>query len=396
MTARPDWDVIVAGAGAGGSAAAYHLARAGLRVLVVERARLPRYKACGGAIPRPTLEQFPFSFERAIQSMPTAARFTFAGLSAVEVPLPERPVAMVMRSQFDAYLLDRSGAEVLAGTPVEGVTESGEGVEVQAGGRALRGRWVVGADGASSRVAQCLGLRRSRQFGGALEAEVPLDGNPALEAEYGQRALLALGGLPWSYAWVFPKEGHLSVGIARFRAGRVDLRGALQRQMEPLGICLDNVPLHGHPLPCYQAPPWPWRRRPGHSPQERISTRRCLLVGDAAGLVDPLIGEGIRYALASARLAAEAILRGDLAGYEQAIWREVGHSLATAWQAGRVLYRWPRTCFQLGLRNPATIRHFLDLLAGRAGYQGVGRRLFAATLGWLAARPQAAIHPIKV
>ncbi len=377
---RPDFDVIVAGAGAGGAASAYFLGQAGLRVLVVERARLPRGKPCGGAIPRPTLARFPFDFTNLIAAEPTAVRFTFPDRPDVDLPLPDRPIVNVRRSRFDAFLLARSGAEVLEGAAVSDVAEDASRVRVRAGDRQVTGRYLVGADGATSRVARCLGLRPNRRLGGTLEAEVPLGGDRALQAEYGSRAVFSLSLIPWGYAWVFPRGEFLSVGIARFRPGRQDLRLALRREMDRLGIRLDGVELHGHPLPGYQAPPWPfWRGRP----QERLATRRCLLVGDAAGLVDPLIGEGIRYAIRSAEIAAKAISGGDLAGYDRAIWQEMGHSLATAGLTAGTYYRLPWLCYQLGLRNPAAIRQFVDVMVERSSYQGIGRRVIAATGRWL-------------
>jgi geranylgeranyl reductase family protein len=379
---RRDFDVIVAGAGAAGASAAYYLRQAGLRVLVVEKARLPRYKACGGAIPRPILEQLPFTFDSVTQTTPAEVRLSFPGLAPVDVTFPDPPVAMVMRSEFDAHVLGHSDAEVLEATPVTGVSQSRDEVRIQAGDRVFTARYVVGADGATSLVARSLGLRGTRRLGGTLAAEVPLQGNAALQAEYGNRALFVFGATPWGYAWIFPKNGLLSVGISRFRPGRTNLRVALRREMSRLGIGLEGVDLHGHPIPCYQSPPWrQWRRQP----QERLSTGRCLLVGDAAGLVDPTTGEGIRYAIISARLAAEAIVLDDVTGYEAAIWGEVGHSLATAGLLASLFYRWPRRSFQLGLRNPATIWHFLDLLAGRTTYQGIGRRLITSTARWFLA-----------
>lgn len=385
---RPDFDVVVVGAGPGGAAAAWYLTEAGLRVLVVEKSRLPRYKPCGGAIPRPTLERFPFAFDSVIESAPTGVRFTFPGQPGLDITLRNRPIAMVRRSEFDAFLLARSGAEVLEAVAVTSTGEEANRVRVRAGDRSLTARYLVGADGAASTVARSLGLRQKRQWGGTLEAEVPLDDDHVLDRALGNRALFALGSTTWGYSWVFPKGDHLSVGIGRVRPGRADLRAAFRREVDRLGIGLGGVQVHGHPLPCYQTPPWPWRRGApwrarGSLPQEALSTRRCVLVGDAAGLVDPLLGEGIRYAIISARLAAEGIAAGDLSGYEAAIWREIGHSLATAGMVANTYYRLPRLSYQIGVRNPATARHFVDVLTENTSYQGIGRRLLGAAIGWL-------------
>ena len=378
-----DFDAIVAGAGAGGAAAAYYLARAGLNVLAVDRAHLPRYKPCGGAIPSVTLAGFPFPVDEVVRARPSSVKFTFPRRSPVQVPLPDRPITMVRRSEFDALLLAAaasSGAEVWDDQAVTDIDEKASGVRVTVGERVVTAAYLVGADGATSTVARRLGLTQRRSLGTALEAEVALDRTGQLAGAYGHQAVVALGALPWGYAWIFPQGDCLSIGVARFRPGHTDLRAALLAQMRELGIGMNGIVLHGHPIPCYQAPPWPfWHGRP----QPVLTTRRCILVGDAAGLVDPLFGEGIRYAIKSARLAAAAIVAEDLAGYEQAVWHEIGHSLATAGLVAQWLYRLPWLSYLMGPSNPGAVRHLADILSERYSYQGVGRRLIALTALWL-------------
>jgi flavin-dependent dehydrogenase len=109
-----------------------------------------------------------------------------------------------------------------------------------------------------------------------------------------------------------------------------------------------------------------------------------VLVGDAAGPVDSSDGDGIRFAMKSARLAAQALANGDLAGYDTAVWREIGHSLATAGLVSQWMYRLPWLTYLFGTSNPGAVRHLAGILSERCSYQGVGRRLIGPTARWLA------------
>jgi len=361
------YDVIVVGAGIGGAAAAYFLGRADQQVLVLEKEALPRYKACGGGVPKSVFRYFSFPFDEVVESEIAAVRFSYRGRKEVTFPLPAKPVAMVMRDRFDALVLSQTRAEVRDSTTVIGVVEERDQVRVNtADGQELTARYLLGADGANSVVARALGLRQKKVLGAAIEAEVPVDGQTL--AEYAQTALFEFGTVPGGYLWIFPKKEHLSVGIAVFDKSRADLRGILRGEMTKFGIELDGIPLHAHPLPV-------------HWYHERLATERTLLVGDAAGLVDPFLGEGIRYAVRSARLAAEAIAEDEVKVYTSRVQQKIGTGLRRARWLARLFYGLPRLCFLLSVRHPRVVQTFADMLDERATYFDISKYIPSVLLG---------------
>jgi geranylgeranyl reductase family protein len=360
------YDVIVVGAGIGGAAAAYFLGRADQQVLVLEKEALPRYKACGGGVPKSVFRRFPFPFDEVVESEIAAACFSCSGRREIAFPLPAKPVAMVMRDRFDTFILSRARAEVRDSTAVVGVVEERDKVRVgTSDGQELAARYLLGADGANSVVARALGLRQRKVLGAAIEAEVQVDGWTL--AEYAQTALFEFGAVPGGYLWIFPKKEHLSVGIAVFGKSCAHLRGILRREMSRFGIELDGTPLHAHPLPV-------------HWYHERLATERTLLVGDAAGLVDPFLGEGIRYAVRSAHLAAEAIAKDEVRAYTPGVQQEIGVGLRRARWLAHLFYGLPRLCFLLSMRNPRMVQTF-DMLDERASYFDISKHIPLALFG---------------
>lgn len=350
------YDVIIVGAGPAGATAAYFLGDAGIDVLVLEKERLPRYKPCGGGVSANVLSQFPFSFDSVIECRPTAITYALRRRS-VQVPVRTGEILMVMRDRFDAFLLSHAPVEVATGRSATSVVEGADCAEVKtADGGSLRARHVIGADGANSVVARSLGLRRRRVLAAALEIELPAPDETIRRFANGPH--LIFGEVEMGYLWIFPKEDHLSVGIGALRPRRSRLKDTLKQVMANYGLSLEGARFHGHPLPIY------WERQP-------ISTRRTSLVGDAAGLVDPFTGEGIRMAIKSGRLAAEAIISGAHERYPELVDREIGRSQRLGLGLSHLFYGYPEIAWQLAVRNPFASQAFVDLISDRVSYRGV-------------------------
>jgi geranylgeranyl reductase family protein len=356
------YDVLIVGAGPGGATAAYFLGEAGKRVLVLEKETLPRYKACGGGLSAHMLEKhFPFSFEPVIETRVKSFAYALGG-QAITIPLTAPTMRMVMRDRFDAHLLAHAKAEVRQGVAVRSVTEAADRVVVETtDGAMYEGRYLIGADGANSAVARALGLRQGKTTAAAIEAEAPASSE--VMRRFADRPLFIFGEVHLGYLWVFPKSDHLSVGIAALHPKPGELQATLARVMARYGISLQGVQLRGHPIPIYT------RREP-------IATARALLVGDAAGLADPFSGEGIRLAIKSGHLAADALLAGHPEQYPDMIHRRIGlnHTigLGVAW----LFYHLEPLCFALGVCNPFATQACMDMLSDRADYPEVILRVF--------------------
>lgn len=360
-------DVIVVGGGPGGGSAAFFLTQAGARVLVLERERLPRYKTCAGGVPVSGLHLFPFSFAPVLEESIVKATFR-SGQNQVTQEVPGDCLAMVMRDAFDYYLLQHSGAQIQDGCEVMGVEEWPNRVEVVlASGRHLSAKYVIGADGPLSRVARSVGLRKRTSLGIALEAEVRVPEH-ILES-YAQRILVGFEVLENGYYWIFPKSAHLSVGIGTMSKGLRQLAQILNQSMAGLGLDLSAAPIKAQPLPIYT----------GHLP---LQTKRVLLVGDAAGLVDPLTGEGIRHALESGKLAAEQITSGSVQAYSARVRKAIGQDLLWAARLSSLFYAHQKLAFAYLVRNKKIFQDMMLIISNKMSYKRAMFKLPWYILHW--------------
>jgi len=371
------YDTIVVGAGPAGSAAARLLAQGGARVLLLDRARFPRDKPCGGGVTLRAADELGIDLSPVIERTITELRVSFRLGRPFVRSWPEALTFMTQRCRLDAYLTERAAAagadfrDGLAAAEVDlPVRQAGvmdDGVVVRAGGEAYRARTVVGADGANGVVARSLGLALAGEPAVALEGNVPAAAG--LMALWERAVAIDLGGTPGGYGWLFPKGDHLNVGVGGWRWLGPSLRqrlSALCRYLE-----LDESKLWG--LRGYHLP-----MRAAGAP---IVQGPALLAGDAAGLVDPLSGEGIHAAFLSGRLAAEAIARylageaPDLNPYQSAVERELMADIEVSRKLQAVFHRIPRPCVAVMRRSDRFWRILCGLVRGELTYRDLRRRL---------------------
>ncbi|MFF9197611.1 geranylgeranyl reductase family protein [Streptomyces sp. NPDC014779] len=306
---RQVWDVVVVGAGPAGASAAYAAAVSGRRVLLLEKAELPRYKTCGGGIIGPSRDALPPGFELPLQDRVHAVTFQLDGRFARTRRSRKMLFGLINRPEFDARLVEhaqKAGAELRTGVTVSRVEQHGPSVPdrrtvavVLADGETVLARAVVGADGSASRIGAHVGVKLG-QVDLGLEAEIPV---PASVAEdWKGRVLIDWGPLPGSYGWVFPKGDTLTVGVISARGEGAATKRYLEDFIAGLGLAgFEPAISSGHLTRC----------RTDDSP---LSRGRVLVCGDAAGLLEPWTREGISFALRSGRLAGEWAVRIAEAG----------------------------------------------------------------------------------
>jgi flavin-dependent dehydrogenase len=261
---------------------------------------------------------------------------------------------MTQRRRLDAFLVEQAqeaGAEFREGVKVElsPLTVGGEGIEATT---------LIGADGVNGVTAKSLGLG-GHEHEVALEANVPY--GPASRSRYARRAVIEFGIVPGGYGWVFPKGDHVNVGVGGWLQEGPRLRAHLSRLCREHGIPEDALTeTRGYRLPL---------RRPGAT----AARGRTALVGDAAGLVDPVSGDGIYEALLSARLAADAALdivsgrAPNFRRYAGELQRTLALSTAASWRAKLALERFPRLSFTL-LQAPQAWRAMEQLMRADASH----------------------------
>jgi geranylgeranyl reductase family protein len=321
-------DVIVVGAGPAGSTAAREIASRGASVLMLDRAKFPRDKPCGGGVTIRTAELLPFSLDPVIEAVIDTAHLRLRDHKEVTRQHSRPMTYMTQRSRLDHYLAEHAqeaGVEFRDGYPIKRVSRLPDGnYEVRhRDGSADRARVIIGADGANGVVRLNLG------YESPIESAVALEGNvyypDGIPERYRTSIVLNLSYAPGGYGWVFPKGDHVNVGVGGWKDQvGTTLRDRLDEfchlyEFDPASV----TNLRGHHLPL---------TRPG----ALVAAGGSAVIGDAAGLVDPLSGEGIHGAVASGIGVAPTVedyLAGrvdSLSGYHHRLTRELTPNIETS------------------------------------------------------------------
>lgn len=367
------YDVIVVGGGPAGSATAFTLAKAGLRTCLVDKQCFPREKLCGGLVTTRSKKVFDKIFGHSWD----ASLFLCSkkvDFFAHDVPLRDpdsrlpseshSPLYFTMRYDFDAYLLGlarASGVTMRLGIPVSSIDLDGRTITL-ASGESLEFSFLIGADGVNSQVAKKLFGESfsSKTVGFGLEVEVPRERLPNQD----RVVEIDFAAARWGYGWVFPKQKNFTIGVGGIHKLNPDLRNQLNEYLTRKGIDASGLRVKGQFIPFGD-----FRARPGNA--------NVLLCGDAAGLVDPITGEGIAYAMQSGYYAARAVVQAHVVGDTTRAYglylkdyREITSAIRQANMWRRLIFpKMVQKVFARAFADASTLRHgFLDILAGEKEY----------------------------
>ena len=382
-----DYDILIIGAGPAGCAAAYDLARAGRRVLLIDKRTFPRPKACACGLTRKTLAALRYSVAPIIerQCHEIVLQQTSPDPKQREVRIRNRtPIAaMAVRERFDNFCLQQTlaaGAELKKIETILALRQHETHIELDiqtaTGPETLTAPILIGADGSNGQTRRMApprdshgeALSPSAQDGFALEATIPYTSLPTIlpAGDNPTDLIFDFAPLPGGYGWLFPKTDHINIGVGAFaptpnpggpssatvssspKVGSQEAR--LKRVTRDL---LAAYTLHKLGVDLTHLPNTVTGQHLGMGGHLYVPQGRILLTGDAAGLVDPLTGEGIHSAITSAQAAAAAILShpGSPAQAYAKKLKPLQETLAFSHRAAQAFYTDPARGFRV-MRTP--------------------------------------------
>ena len=360
------YDSIIVGAGPAGATAAYHLGKQGYSVLILEKAIFPRHKPCGGGVSPMVAQWFDFDFAPVIDNKITQIQYSWKMGDPIQANLKmAEPMWIVRRDTFDYFIVQqavRQGAQLQTRTDVQGIKFDNNHWQVITDKGSFFGRYLIAADGVTGPMAKWLGFPQGKQFLGAA-----LETKETVSPEKLHRVYFDFGSLKNGYIWNFPKRDGYSISAGFFRGGNrksTELKKQVLDYASQFGANLDKSQYREYSMNLW-------------SEHQSLHTTQALLIGEAAAIVDPLTGEGIRPAIFTGMKAAEAVsqtLSGDgeaLNRYTQIIREEWGKNLLLAQRLAGLFYQFPQIAYKIGVKRPAAAQIMGKILSGELSYGDV-------------------------
>lgn len=364
--------IIIVGGGPAGLYLAFKLAKAGVDVLILEKDKFPRYKACGGALSEKSIDILSkddiLLNKNLIKSEIERFKFRFDFKESFDINYQGKAIKLINRKNFDDYLKNKAvelGAEFKDQSEVSSLYKNNNKIFLYSSDTEYFADIIVGADGANSITAKKFNIYSDsflKNRGAALEAEIF---NNDINYLKNNEIIVDFGQILDGYAWVFPKKDQLSIGLGSLKFNKIKLKQKLNNYLKQLDIDYNksNIFIKGHPLPTYS---------------KRLDIKRSgenfLLVGDAAYLADAFIGEGIYFALLSADIAAKTIIKHlnnnnySLKNYELELQKNMLNELVYAEKLALLFYNQTQLVKKVLRLRPDLLKEFIDAVQGELSY----------------------------
>ncbi len=364
------YDVVIVGGSCAGAAAGTILAKAGWNTLIIDKAKFPRQKLCGGMITEKTVrllqEIYSVSCDTIIDSRYNAFGVYHSSLGRVSSHRSDATLSMIHRDTFDDFFLKeakKAGCKTYLGDKVVRIHNTT--IINTASGREIAADFIIGADGGHSIIRkQLYGSKKDEGSHIGLEVDIPYENLKYYLPQEEIFPWIFFGYVKTGYGWLFPKKDFVTVGLAGMPLNDdKNLLVAFKRLLAT--VCLDPAriigEIKGHPVPL-------------NARCDETGSNNILLIGDAAKLVEPLTGEGIYFAALSGSLAAKAILtQGDHAHmYNSLVKQHINSHFQQARLARAIYFNKLINAYAMHKMkgNAKWCKYFLGLLSGEMDYIG--------------------------
>ncbi|MBI4651671.1 geranylgeranyl reductase family protein [Candidatus Desantisbacteria bacterium] len=355
------YDVAIIGAGPAGSSAGYELAKNGLKVILFDKKKFPRFKACGGGLSLKAYRLFDFNIDNVLEKKIKTARIFFNSSKYLELKQKDYVGFTVKREKFDLFLAEKAiekGVEFRDNCQVTSIENQSDGIVISTEKERISSRFVIGADGALSTTARFFGMEYpDKKVSIITEIEI----NDSECELYNDFLCFDFGIIPGGYGWIFPCKDRLSIGVYTVKHPK-NIQMYLEVFIKKQGFSDRKrmftrrgaiIPLGGR--------------------RQNLIKDRIILAGDAAGLVDPFLGEGIYYAVKSGKLAAKCIfdfLNRDISlnKYNETIYKEIVIPFQKARKISWFVFNFTRLSYNM-LKRKGNFQDFVtSIITGDRGY----------------------------